>query len=1056
MTTNRARYFTGFWLFVTLMALLALGVLKQRQAFLKQGLPDGLPEPITGGGPRPGINVYLEQHDDTALAENLAQISAAGIETIKQSFYYSDSFDWQASDRIVTAVTRHNLTLVPLLDGDPSDNFAPIDPDTFAAWAGQFAARYAQQVQHYIIWDEPNLSSHWGGEPVNAIEYAALLTAAAQAVRAADSDAVIIAAPLAPTVESGPLNLADPLYLHSLYEAGAAAAFDAAAAKPYGFATGPDDRRVAIDHLNFSRAVLLRQVMVQNGDGGKAIWAGNWGWNSLPLDWDGQPSLWGQTETRQQVDWMMMALTRARQEWPWMGMMFLENWEPNAPAADPHWGFSLKSALLDDQRLRALLGEWPSSVAYPGFHLADAADPAQVYRGGWRFSPAFGADISEPGPGKPPDAVNFTFWGTDVGLRVRRADFRARLYVTVDGRPANALPRDENGSMLILTAADPADDYVRVEPVARNLTPGVHTMEVVAARGWDQWALHGFSVGYQLPDRVYRWGMAGLSVTAVLAFILAIRAGRKADWGQWEQALATRYGRWGQKRQMVVTAVFAAIVALTGWLTWGQEAAGLYRRLGSGGQLALTAAAASIFYVTPSFFIYLAALAALFLLIYLRPAWGVALIALTIPFYVNSGTAVPALLQPKPIFNHRFSPVEIYTLVTAAALAAKWLSGKVAERQITHHASRFTHHASHFTLHPIDYAVLTFTAVATLSLFFTQRLDVATNEWRVVIIEPALFCLLLRTAGLIERERWVVLDAFVLGGLMVALYGLWQYGFDRASLITAEGGLLRLRSIYGSPNNVALYLGRILPLLAAMALLGQHNGRRRWAYAIIILPIGLAILLTFSKGALFLGLPAALLFIFWRWQRTRGRRTWPWLIAFSLGGMAVFLLAPQIPQLAGRLDLRGETGVFRLNLWRASLNMIADHPWLGVGLDNFLYAYRGRYIFDAAWQEPNLNHPHNIILDFATRLGLLGLLAGGWMIAWLARLLWQVQARAPAAWTPVAVGFGAALVDSVAHGLVDHSFFLVDLAFAFYLMLGTAVWLDQVAPGIKSRNFTQG
>jgi O-antigen ligase len=138
--------------------------------------------------------------------------------------------------------------------------------------------------------------------------------------------------------------------------------------------------------------------------------------------------------------------------------------------------------------------------------------------------------------------------------------------------------------------------------------------------------------------------------------------------------------------------------------------------------------------------------------------------------------------------------------------------------------------------------------------------------------------------------------------------------------------------------------------------------------------------------------------------------------------------------------LRGTTGVFRLNLWRASLNMIADHPWLGVGLDNFLYAYRGRYILDAAWQEPNLNHPHNIILDFATRLGLLGLITGGWMITWLGRLLWQARKRLAPIWQPVAIGFTAALVDMLVHGLVDHSFFLVDLAFAFYLMLGTAVW----------------
>src|SRR5690606_23230465 len=126
------------------------------------------------------------------------------------------------------------------------------------------------------------------------------------------------------------------------------------------------------------------------------------------------------------------------------------------------------------------------------------------------------------------------------------------------------------------------------------------------------------------------------------------------------------------------------------------------------------------------------------------------------------------------------------------------------------------------------------------------------------------------------------------------------------------------------------------------------------------------------------------------------------------------------------------------------------------GLDNFLYEYRGRYIFDAAWQEPNLNHPHNILLDFATRLGLFGLLAGGWMIweafravrAAVRGLTAQSVATAAARttnneWLPVAVGFAGALAAMLTHGLVDHSFFLVDLAFVFYLVLGTAVWLTQ-------------
>ena len=123
--------------------------------------------------------------------------------------------------------------------------------------------------------------------------------------------------------------------------------------------------------------------------------------------------------------------------------------------------------------------------------------------------------------------------------------------------------------------------------------------------------------------------------------------------------------------------------------------------------------------------------------------------------------------------------------------------------------------------------------------------------------------------------------------------------------------------------------------------------------------------------------------------------------------------------------------------------MIRDHPWFGVGLDNFLYAYRGRYILDAAWQEPNLSHPHNVILDFATRLGLLGLVAGGWLIWEAGRATLGAIRRADATWLPVAAGIGGLLAAMLAHGLVDHSFFLVDLAFVFFLALGAAVWLGE-------------
>ena len=894
-------------------------------------------------------------------------------------------------------------------------------------------------------------------KPVNPLDYAAILTAAATAIRSADSEAVIAAAPLAPTSETA-VNLAEPLYLQKLYESGASASFDVVMGKPYGFDTGPDDRQIDQDHLNFSRVILLREVMAYNNDSHKPIWAGNWGWNALPPDWTGNPSLWGQTTATQQAEWTLAGLERARQEWPWLGVMFLENWQPHAPSDDPHWGFSiaeretaqaLATVLTESQLPCSVRGSQLSALAcaYPGFHLATNSDPAQVYEGEWAFSPEFGADIgAEMG-----DRVTFTFWGTDVGLRVRRANFRARLYVTVDGQPANALPRDENGTMLILTAPDPNEDYVTTVPIAHDLEPGIHTVEIEAARGWDQWALNGFSVGYWPPDGWYAWAMALLALTAVVTLTLTITQARQADWSS---SWPDRFASWRDRAQLGVTAVAGAIVILTGWLTWGE---GMYRRLNDGGQLGMMVTTAVVFYVTPYFFIYIAALLVLFWLIYNRPAWGLVLITFTIPFYANNANALSLLT--KPIAHYRFSPVEIFVWVTFAAFLL---------RQISQSAIRISEKRplARIKFHPADYAVIAFTLVATLTLPFTERLGVATNEWRLVIIEPALFYFLLRAIKPSEKEMWLILDAFVLSGVVIALYGLWQYAFDRDMLITAEGGLMRLRSIFGSPNNVALYLGRIMPLLAAMFLLNLTQRRKeakgqkknisassalstvqsRWGlYSLALLPLGLAVLLSFSKGGLLLGVPAGLFYVFWRWQKGNGRSTWPYLIAFLIIGTIGLFVALQVPQLAGRLDLRGETGLFRINLWRSSMEMIREEPLTGVGLDNFLYAYRGRYIMDAAWQEPDLNHPHNLLLDFATRLGVFGLLTGLWMMGTLGSLLWRVEKRATAVWKPVAVGFGGAFVAMLAHGLVDHSFFLVDLAYLFYLMLATAVWLNKTS-----------
>jgi O-antigen ligase len=116
--------------------------------------------------------------------------------------------------------------------------------------------------------------------------------------------------------------------------------------------------------------------------------------------------------------------------------------------------------------------------------------------------------------------------------------------------------------------------------------------------------------------------------------------------------------------------------------------------------------------------------------------------------------------------------------------------------------------------------------------------------------------------------------------------------------------------------------------------------------------------------------------------------------------------------------------------------------------------YRSRYILPEAWQEPNLSHPHNIVLDFLSRLGLLGFAAGAAMMFGF----WQAAVRATRRLRtiptlesanlpllPLAVGFMGAVADMVAHGLVDHSFFLVDLAYVFFLALAAIQHIDRLS-----------
>ena len=453
-----------------------------------------------------------------------------------------------------------------------------------------------------------------------------------------------------------------------------------------------------------------------------------------------------------------------------------------------------------------------------------------------------------------------------------------------------------------------------------------------------------------------------------------------------------------------------------------KQFAGRYHALPEGLQLAITVATALVFYFVPWPFVSLLALALLAISICLRLDIGLALVAFSIPFY----------LYPKHILGMSLSMVEITTLLCVAAWLLK------ASLQLL--ASNFQYPTPNiqYPISNLDFAVIFFVALSAFSLLIAENFGVAMREFRVVVFESTLFYFLLRATPLEKRRLWRIVGALVLAALIVSLIGLYQYFFT-SDVITAEG-VRRLHAVYGSPNNLGLFLGRIAPILAAVALFGGSL-RRRAIYCLITLPVVLCLYLTYSRGAWLLGLPAAFIFL----GLMRGRK-------FLLVSLLVILviglsLLPLIgtERLASLFDTQSGTTFLRLKLWRGSINMIRDHPLFGVGLDNFLYQYRTHYVLPEAWEELDLSHPHNIVLDFWTRLGILGVIAIGWLqFAFFGKALRLYHQQEDRDLRALLLGLMASMIVFLAHGLIDNSYFLVDLAFVFCLTLGITARVEKL------------
>lgn len=307
---------------------------------------------------------------------------------VKQTFAWRDIqpepdlWRFHHGDRLLDQIEARDLKLVARLgqtpdwaapqgvstDANEKTDVPPADLDDWRTYCERVATRYRGRIAAYQIWNEPNLSREWGGQAPDPGGYVELLATCSAAIRAADPDAIIISAGLAPTGNDDAIAMRDDRYLRALYAADFQRHIDVVGLHAPGFSApklSPDEAEAQgrARWATFRRVEDMRRIMVENGDAARQVALLEVGWTTDP---DNPVYSWFAVSEDEQARYLVAAFEYAIAHWrPWVGLMSViyltdSDWTP----ADEEYWWALttpqrghRQAFFDLANMRKVCGD---------------------------------------------------------------------------------------------------------------------------------------------------------------------------------------------------------------------------------------------------------------------------------------------------------------------------------------------------------------------------------------------------------------------------------------------------------------------------------------------------------------------------------------------------------------------------------------------------------------------------------------------------------------------------------------------------------------------------
>jgi len=477
-----------------------------------------------------GANFFLAREVEPWKRERTVEMAqAAGIGWAKQEFSWAEieplrkgefinsasgESSWTKFDEIVDLYRSRGIQVIARLDrapawARPSGSRAetpPLDMEDYGDFVYAFVEHFSGQVQYIQVWNEPNIYPEWGEQPVDPAAYVEMLQIALERAKEADPDVYVLSAPLAETLgEPHPepgrwRSMSDLDYLEAMYEAGAKDSFDILSTNAFGFdlpPTDPPDPEV----LNFRRVELQRAIMERHGDGGKAVWINEYGWNAAPDTFAKEELVWKRVSEEEQAEYLLQGIEFGRANWPWAGVFniwyFRQTGQQYTPD-EPAYYFRMVDVDFTPRRVYDGVRDATPGLAVASAGHFEETNPSVSVDSGWRKIIAAEASGQSMLENDEIDAsVTFTFRGHSVDLIARQEPRGGRLLVTLDGRNVDGLPSDDQGRSYIDLQAPTMAWQVRL-PIAEGLAPGQHVLRLTVS-GNDFCSVDAFEVNAGQP-----------------------------------------------------------------------------------------------------------------------------------------------------------------------------------------------------------------------------------------------------------------------------------------------------------------------------------------------------------------------------------------------------------------------------------------------------------------------------------------------------------------------------------------------------------------------------